>query len=121
MSDAVEANLPSFQLAFANSGGKVILRLVGRIASSNSANVTEQLQAAAAEAASDVVLDLSELTYLTSAGFRALFIFGDELETRGLKCVLCCANETVYELFEMGGMLDVFSVFKNLEEAVGAP
>lgn len=98
--------------------GRNVVRLEGRIDSSNAAMLTERLQAIVANGAGDLVLDLSALDYLTSGGFRAFLIVSDDLEAKKRDLRLCHVNDDVRELFEMGGMLEVFSVHDNLGEAL---
>ena len=100
--------------------GTCLLSVVGRIDSSNAAQLTEKVREITSGQPQRVVLDFAELMYLTSAGFRALLIASDDVgETNG-SLALCNVNGDVRELFEMGGMLDVFTIFDTREAALGA-
>jgi anti-anti-sigma factor len=64
------------------------------------------------------VVDFGAVLYLTSAAFRALLVATDEAERNAAKLVLCSLGGHVRELFEMGGLLDVFTVHSSRAEAV---
>jgi anti-anti-sigma factor len=65
-----------------------------------------------------IVVDFGAVLYLTSAAFRALLVATDEAERNAAKLVLCSLGGHVRELFEMGGLLDVFTVHSSRAEAV---
>jgi anti-anti-sigma factor len=67
-----------------------------------------------------VLVDLSNLLYLTSAGFRALLMATDEAEQRSAWFALCGMTATVRDLFEMGGLASVFTIFDSRREAVAS-
>lgn len=98
--------------------GVCVVVLDGRIDSSNASGLTENLNKIIAERSPNLLLDLADLAYLTSAGFRAMLIAGDEAEQRGGSLALCNVNEDVRELFEMGGMLEVFQIHDSVDNAL---
>ena len=65
-----------------------------------------------------VLVDLSRVIYLTSAAFRALLVAAHEAERTGAQLALCSLPAPVRELFEMGGLLDAFTIHGSREEAV---
>ncbi len=95
-----------------------VICVSGRIDSSNAASLTEKLNALIADGAVNLLLDLAQLAYLTSAGFRALLIVGDEAEEQGGSLALCNVSGDVRELFEMGGLLDVFVIHDSRDKAL---
>ena len=66
----------------------------------------------------NIVLDFSSVLYLTSAAFRVLLVATDEAERNAAKFVLCSLGGHVRDLFEMGGLLDVFTIQPSRAEAV---
>lgn len=86
------------------------LKLVGRL-DVKAAREAEAAFAEAAGAARDVVLDMSELDYIASAGLRALKRLRSDVRGNGGDLVLRNVQEDVLEVFEMTG----FAAMLNIE------
>jgi len=65
-----------------------------------------------------VLVDLGAVLYLTSAAFRALLVATDEAERNAASLALCSVIGQVRELFEMGGLVDAFTILGSREEAL---
>ncbi|MBR1660448.1 MAG: STAS domain-containing protein [Oscillospiraceae bacterium] len=55
-------------------------------------------------------LDLAELSYLSSAGLRVLLSLLQDMEDRNGKMELCNVNESVRDVFDITGLLDVLTI-----------
>jgi anti-anti-sigma factor len=108
----------SLEIAEVRSGQTCVLVLAGRIDSTNAeqfiARVTKLFEAGE----KSLVVDFKEVLYLTSAAFRVLLVATDEAERSAARFVLCSVLGQVRELFEMGGLLDAFTVHASREEAL---
>jgi anti-anti-sigma factor len=101
--------------------GKVcVIALGGRLDSTNSEQLMARLKSVLASAESSVLLDLSRVVYLTSAAFRALLVAAREADRSGARFVLCSVLGQVRELFEMGDLLDAFTIHNSRDEALAA-
>ena len=99
--------------------GKVCLvALSGRIDSTNANDLMSRLNSLISSGEKSIVVDFGAVLYLTSAAFRALLVATDEAERNAAKLVLCSLGGHVRELFEMGGLLDVFTVHSSRADAV---
>ena len=78
------------------------VKLVGRL-DVKAPKEAEAAFAEAAAAAPNVVLDLSELDYIASAGLRALKRLSGDVKANGGKLVIRNVQEDVMEVFEMTG------------------
>ena len=78
------------------------VKLVGRL-DVKAARDAEVAFAEAAKAAPNVVLDLSELDYIASAGLRALKRLRGDINANGGTLVLRNVQDDVMEVFEMTG------------------
>jgi anti-anti-sigma factor len=96
----------------------VVVTVAGRIDSSNAAALTGRLTELLAAGERAILVDLEPLQYLTSAGFRSLIVAKATAEQRGIGLALCGIPPDVYELFEMGGMLDLFQIFETREDGI---
>ena len=100
------------------TGAVCVLSVSGRIDSTNAEQLLDRLKNALASGEKALVLDLRDVAYLTSAAFRALLVATDEAERNAARLVLCSVMGQVHELFEMGGLLEVFTIHASREEAV---
>jgi anti-anti-sigma factor len=101
-----------------HEGSVCLVTLSGRIDSTNANDLMARLKALISSGEKSIVVDFGAVLYLTSAAFRALLVATDEAERNATKMVLCSLGGHVRELFEMGGLLDVFTVHSSRAEAV---
>jgi anti-anti-sigma factor len=98
--------------------GTSVLYVSGRVNSATSAELARRLLAAVDSGAASVVVDLSRLVHITSAGFRALLQGDRHADQTGTRIVLCGLDGLVHELFEIGGFLEMFTIARSREEAL---
>ena len=98
-----------------------MIALNGRVDSSTAPQLAEALEAVTGAGRHKIVLDMSELEYMSSAGFRALLSNQRECKryNRG-EIVLACVPSRVKEALELAGFTELFKTFDELVEAVGS-
>ncbi len=67
-----------------------------------------------------MVLDMSGLEYISSAGLRSLLAAAKQLKAVGGSVVLTGISGTVEEVFRMSGFLAIFKVAPTAAEALAA-
>ncbi len=112
-------NTDPLSLSESQHGDLTVLSIVGRIDSSNAAKLTQQLKDLIATGVKTVLIDFTAVKYLTSAAFRVLLVANGSLKEKGGQLALCGVAGHVRELFEMGGLLQAFTIFQSREEAFG--
>lgn len=92
----------------------------GRIDSSTAPQLTEALESITGDGRFKIVLDMSDLEYMSSAGFRALLSSQRVCKryNRG-EIVLAVVPERVKEALELAGFTELFKTFDDPVEAVG--
>jgi anti-anti-sigma factor len=100
------------------AGNVCIVTLSGRIDSTNANDVMAEFTRLISSGEKSILVDLGAVLYLTSAAFRALLIATDQAEQQAASFALCNVAGHVRELFEMGGMLEVFAIHNSREEAL---
>ena len=100
------------------AGNVCIVTLSGRIDSTNANDVMAEFKRLISSGEKSILVDLGAVLYLTSAAFRALLVATDEAERQAAKFALCSLGGHVRELFEMGGLLEAFSIHDSREEAL---
>jgi anti-sigma B factor antagonist len=97
-----------------------LLSVKGRVDSYTAPKLTEALQAVNADDRYKIVLDMSGLEYMSSAGFRALLVAQRNCKryNRG-EVVLAVVPKRIYESLELTGFTPLFKIFDDITSAVG--
>jgi anti-anti-sigma factor len=67
-----------------------------------------------------LIIDLSEVAYISSSGLRALLRARRQAQAGGGDVALCAMNGRVAEVFEMIGFNNLFRIFATSAEAAAA-
>ena len=108
----------SLKLAETRTGGVCIVALASRIDSTNANDLLEQLQRLLSAGEKTILVDFTGVPYLTSAAFRVLLVITSEAGSGAARFALCSMQSQVRELFEMGGLIDEFTIFGSRDEAL---
>ena len=100
--------------------GVCVVALAGRIDSTNADEVMTRLTGLISAGEKSIVVDRGTVLYLTSAAFRALLVATDRAERSAAKLALCSLAGHVRDLFEMGGMLELFTIHASRQDAIAA-
>jgi anti-anti-sigma factor len=68
----------------------------------------------------DMVLDLSGLEYVSSAGLRCFMLAAKQAGSHGGKIVLAALRPVVSEIFQISRFDMLFEIFPSVREALGA-
>lgn len=98
--------------------GVTALSVKGRIDSGTAPELGQKLAGVVSVPKRGLVIDLAELEYISSAGFRALFIAAKRANETGSRLVLCSLPGKVRQLFEIGGFMDIFAIAGSRDEAI---
>lgn len=98
--------------------GVTIFAVVGRIDSEGAMDLDIQLHAAIAEGKTKMILDMSELKYINSAGLRTLadVLTQNKADNGDLKLV--GMNNKIRRVFEIVGFDNFFAIHPTLEAAL---
>jgi anti-anti-sigma factor len=96
----------------------VVLIVSGRMDAENATQFEQKCQDCIAEGHTSLVADLSGLAYISSIGLRSFLSVAKTLQSKGGALRLCCLRGLVKQVFEITGLLQVFSVYDSVESAV---
>ncbi len=99
---------PDLVLATAREDERAILIVRGELDAYSAPALEDQVARMGAEDRQDVVLDLSETTFLDSSGLRAILTAYRRIGERGGKLALRHPSEPVLRLLEITGLTDHF-------------
>lgn len=66
---------------------------------------------------SKLILDCSELDYISSSGLRVFLVAQKKMMAGGGKLKLCCLKPEIMEIFDISGFSSIFAISTGLEEA----
>ena len=89
-------------------GSTTTLALEGRLDTNTAPQLEEEIKANI-EGVKELVFDLKELVYVSSAGLRVLLSAQKIMNKQG-SMVIRNANEEVMEIFEVTGFVDILSI-----------
>ena len=96
-------------MAFEKQGNTLTVRPAGRIDTATSPLLERELRTRL-EDIQAVILDLSNVEYVSSAGLRLMLATAQRMEDRGGSMKVIHVKEHILEVFELVGFMDVVSV-----------
>lgn len=107
-------------IGFEEEGGATIAAVDGRMDSGTAPDLDRELKARIESGAANVVLDLSAVEYISSAGVRTLIVAARTCKAKNGRLVICGLNSYPEEVLRLAGLLPMFTVRKNRAEALQA-
>lgn len=101
-------------------GNTTIIAFDGSLDSGTAPGVQEEIDKLMPETGT-VILDLSKMTYMSSAGLRVLLLVHRKARRDGAKIVLAGLVPDVREVMSATGFLDFFDVLDDFEQDTGIP
>lgn len=95
-----------------------IIRLQGLLNSNNAPEMEAGILPMIDGGARQLLLDFSELEYVSSAGLRVVLVLAKRLKKDGGQLVLCCMQPHVYEVFEISGFTTILAVAQDKAAAL---
>ena len=88
-------------------GGRLSLKVVGRLDTNTSPDLEAELEL---DGVSEVVFDFAQLEYISSAGLRVLMSTQKAMMACGGKMSVLSPNDTVRGIFDITGMSAIFTI-----------
>jgi anti-anti-sigma factor len=102
------------------SGDVVIVKLVGRFDGGNAHTVEQSVAGVLDRGASRLVIDLSNLEYVSSAGLRVLLIVANRIQRTDGKLAVFGLNGGIRAVFSISRFDKIFPIEADLAAAVAA-
>lgn len=102
------------------AGGVTVVTLEGRLDSSTSGDVMDQLVGFVNAGATRMVLNLKDLTYISSAGLRSILVAAKLIKTLGGEMRMCEASQSIAEILQTSGFSDLIRIDTHEEAATRA-
>ncbi len=100
--------------------GVLCARVSGRIDGTNAFEFEEAVRTAIEKSDHAVILDLEDLSYISSAGLRAILLTAKNLGRQNAKFALCSLSDQILEIFKISGFDNVIQIYGFKAEALAA-
>jgi anti-anti-sigma factor len=67
-----------------------------------------------------LVLDFTQVRYVSSMGLRAVLVVGRKLDGQGGRLIPCCLSGMVREVFQISGFDSLFTIFDSTDTALAS-
>lgn len=95
-----------------------IVTVAGRLDSAAASQFSGRLAELRQDGKPQLLIELSRLTYISSAGCRALFVAARHTAANGSQLALCGMNGAVRQVVELAGLSSQVGIYASREEAV---
>lgn len=98
------------QLDVSRRGQILLIGINGRLDTLTAPDLDQYTHTELSQEKGEVVLDLQGLTYISSAGLRALLGLAKQVEGNGGKVAICGLGGEVQKVFELSGFTRIFAI-----------
>ncbi len=107
-------------VSFERADGVLFASVTGRIDGSNSHDFAAAVANSIEDGDTALIMDMKDLTYISSAGLRAVLVTEKNLRRRGSGFVICSLSGQIKEIFRVSGFDKVIRIGRNREDAAAA-
>lgn len=111
-----------FELQTEELQGALVISVAGRIDGVNAQDFQESLDQKS-ESSNDchaIVLDLENLSYISSAGLRSILLIAKTLKSKQIKFSMCSLPDPIMEIIQITGFDKIIDIHGSRSAAVSA-
>lgn len=98
------------EVKFVRENGQVTVFLIGRLDTPASLEITPQMNDLTEEAGGTIVLDCTDLSYISSSGLRIFITLRKAAAAKGGKIIVRNISNEIRSVFMMTGFLNLFEI-----------
>jgi anti-anti-sigma factor len=99
-------------------GEKVVLLVAGRMDAENAPEFTKECESWISKGIISLVVDVGDLSYVSSMGLRSFMAIGKTLQDKAGKLSICRQTGLVKQVFEITRMNIIFPPHESVESAL---
>lgn len=99
-------------------GAALVVALKGKLDTNTTPPTEQALQEFRDGGTSKMLIDFTNLDYISSAGLRLLLATAKGLKSAGGELRVCSLNKTVKEVFDISGFAAILNVYDSEEEGL---
>jgi anti-anti-sigma factor len=93
-----------------NEGEQLVAQLSGRLDTAAAVEIAPDFQTLAEQASKHIILDCSQLEYISSSGLRLFLSLRKESAAKGGKLQVRAINADIRQVFMMTGFISLFDI-----------
>ena len=98
--------------------GAVVLALSGKLDATTAKPSEEKIIGVINSGTQRLVVDLSQLEYISSSGLRVFLLAAKRLQSTDGKIVLCSMKDHVRQVFDLAGFSSILAIYGSRDEAI---
>ncbi len=98
----------------------LIVSAEGRVDGANARKFQKAVENVITDGDQAVILDMENLSYISSAGLRSILLIAKGLQKRSSKFAVCALQDPIREVFRIVGFDKIVSIYDSQGEAVKA-
>jgi len=96
----------------------IVVSVNGKVDSVTSPELETYLDSVSNENNTHIILDLSGMDYIASAGLRVVIVMAKKLRAKDTDLFLAGLSGPVQKVFQMSGFYSIIKIFDTLDEAM---
>jgi anti-anti-sigma factor len=96
----------------------VVLALSGKLDATTAKNFEDKILGVINSGTQRLVVDLSQLEYVSSSGLRVFLLAAKRLQPTDGKMGLCGLQDHVRQVFDLAGFSSILSIYGSRDEAI---
>lgn len=96
----------------------LVISLKGRLDAVTAPDFDKKLESLLSEGENVLIINFSELEYISSAGLRSILVSAKQLKANGGRMLLAELMGPVKEVFEISGFYSIFQIFETEADAL---
>ena len=108
------------EISTERKGEVLVAQTVDRVDGANAHEFQDALQGVIEDSDRAVILDMEQLTYISSAGLRVILLIARTLQRQDGSLVVCSLSGLVREVFEISGFDKIIQTHDTQEQAIAA-
>jgi anti-anti-sigma factor len=110
------ASLPNFRIETSSTGSGTTIKLAGELDSATCAELIERVEQLIGDDPGEVVLDLDEVTFIDSAGLRAIIVIERKAGERDVAFTIRSPTGPVADLLQLTGIREHVALSPRVDE-----
>ncbi len=90
----------------------------GRLDSMTAPSFESELLSRTEESTDGVIVDFTDLDYVSSAGLRIMLMAAKRMKAASRKLIICGLSDSIHDVFRISGFLTIFTIVGSREEAI---
>ena len=95
-----------------------VVNIKGRVDASNSGQIHERLMDEIEGGCNKLVVDFSEVTYISSAGLRILIYASKAVIKNSGSFSICSVSKNIEKIFQISGLTGLFNIHSDLQSSL---